>query len=126
MSEKAIQSAVMLAASQAGFTIWRNNTGQAWAGDATRLADGSILIRNPRPLHVGLCKGSADLIGIRPVVVAPEMLGQTLAQFTAIEVKTPRGKLSEPQARFLAFVESKGGLALLARSARDIEGIASC
>jgi hypothetical protein len=126
MNEKAIQSTVMLAASQAGLTIWRNNTGQAWTGDATRLKDGSVLIRNPRPLHVGLCKGSADLIGIRPVVVTPEMLGQTLAQFTAIEVKTPRGKLSEPQARFLAFVESKGGLALVARSARDIEGIASC
>lgn len=126
MSEKAIQSAVMLAASQAGFTIWRNNCGMAWAGDATRLKDGSVLIRNPRPLHVGLCKGSADLIGLKPVVVTEEMLGRTLAQFAAIEVKTPRGKLSEHQARFLAFVESKGGLALLARSVRDIEGIASC
>jgi hypothetical protein len=126
MSEKAIQNAVLLAASHAGFTLWRNNTGQTWAGEATRLKDGSVLIRNPRPLHVGLCKGSADLIGLRPVVVTAEMLGQTLAQFTAIEVKTPQGKLSEPQARFLAFIESSGGLALVARSARDIEGIGSC
>ncbi|NCC23243.1 MAG: VRR-NUC domain-containing protein, partial [Alphaproteobacteria bacterium] len=106
MSEKAIQSAVMLAASQAGLTTWRNNTGQAWTGEATRLKDGSILIRNPRPLHAGLCRGSSDLIGLRPVIVTQEHVGQTIAQFLAVEVKTPRGKLSEPQERFLSFVRS--------------------
>ncbi|CRI67076.1 VRR-NUC domain protein [Thiocapsa sp. KS1] len=120
MSEKAIQNAIMLAASQAGMTTWRNNTGQAWAGDATRLKDGSVLIRNPRPLHAGLCKGSSDLIGIRPVVVTSEMIGQTLAQFAAVEVKTPKGKLTEHQQKFLAFVESRGGLAIVARSPDDI------
>ncbi|SDX68625.1 VRR-NUC domain-containing protein [Thiocapsa roseopersicina] len=124
MSEKSIQNSVMLAASQSGMTVWRNNTGQAWTGDATRLKDGSILIRNPRPLHAGLCKGSSDLIGIRPVVVTAEMLGQTIAQFAAVEVKTPKGKLSEQQAKFLSFVESKGGLALVARSADDILTVA--
>ena len=122
MRESDIQRAVMLAASEAGFTTWRNNTGQAWAGEVQRLKDGSVLIRHPRPLHAGLCKGSSDLIGFRRVVVTPELVGETLAQFVAIEVKAPRGRLSEAQERFLEFVRSAGGLGIVARSAEDIKG----
>lgn len=122
-SEADILHRVMLAASAAGLTTWRNNTGLAWTGDAERLADGSILIRNPRPLHAGLCKGSADLIGLRPILVTPDMIGAVVAQFIALEVKTARGRLSREQARFLAFVRERGGLALVARSAADLEGL---
>jgi hypothetical protein len=119
-NEGRIQRDIMLAASAAGWTTWRTNTGQAWTGDVSRLADGSILIRNPRPLHAGLCTGSADLIGLRPVVVTAPMVGATLAQFIALEVKGPRGRVTAEQERFLAFVRSKGGLAILARSADDL------
>ena len=120
MKEGDIQRSVMLAASSAGLTVWRNNVGQAWAGSAQRLKDGSILIRNPRPLHAGLCKGSSDLIGLRRVVVTPELVGRTIAQFTGIEVKRPGQHPKPEQARFLEFVREAGGLALVARSADDI------
>ncbi len=120
--EGRIQREIMLAASAAGWTTWRNNVGRAWAGDVSHLRDGSILIQNPRPLHAGLCKGSADLIGLRPLVVTQAMVGTTLAQFIGIEVKAPCGRVTQEQARFLEFVRSKGGLALLARSGRDIKG----
>ena len=45
----------------------------------------------------------------------PEHLGQTLAVFTAIEVKVPGGRLREEQRLFLAFVERFGGYGGVAR-----------
>ena len=123
MSERAIQNEVLLAASAAGWTLWRNNVGVGWQGDATRLADGSILIRNPRPLHAGLCTGSSDLIGWRPILIGPEHLGATIAQFVGVEVKTARGKESKPQATFRRVVTAAGGLALVARGPGDLPGV---
>lgn len=120
LSEHAIQNAVRLAASAAGLTLFRNNVGLGWAGDCTRLPDGSILIRNARPFHAGLCLGSSDLIGWRPVVVTAEMVGETLAQFAAVEVKAPRGRLSTDQRRFLTRAREAGAYAIVARSAEDL------
>lgn len=122
MSERRIQSEILLAAGPAGLTLYRNNVGTGWAGKVQRLQDGAVLIRDPRPLHAGLCKGSSDIIGLRPVVVTPDMVGQTIAQFTAIEVKQPGSYPSKEQRHFLEFVQSKGGLAIVARSVADLEG----
>ena len=121
MSERRIQSEIMLAASDAGLTLWRNNVGQGWTGKAQRLADGSVLIRDPRPLHAGLCKGSSDLIGLKPIVVTEEMVGHTIAQFSAVEVKSKRGRVTADQQRFLDFVNSVGGLPIVARGVGDLE-----
>lgn len=120
MSERRIQSEIMLAAGEHGLTVWRNNVGTGWAGEVQKLKDGSILIRNPRPLHAGLCKGSSDLIGLRSVTVTPEMVGQTLAQFAAIEVKQPGKCPAAHQRRFLDFVRQSGGVAVVARSPEDL------
>ena len=115
-TEHAIQTEILLAASAKGYILFRNNTGMGWTGDTERLSDGSVLIRNPRPLHAGLCKGSSDLIGWRPLLVGPEHLGSRLAQFAAIEVKTKRGRATAEQANFLRVVGEAGGIALLSRS----------
>ena len=123
MSERAIQNEILLAASASGYTLFRNNVGQGWQGDATRLADGSILIRNPRPLHAGLCTGSSDLIGWITVEVGPDLIGRRLAQFVGIEVKTAKGRESKPQATFRRVVTEAGGLALLARGPGDLPGV---
>jgi hypothetical protein len=122
-SERAIQNEVLLATSAQGWTLFRNNVGVGWQGDATRLADGSILIRNPRPLHAGLCVGSSDLIGWRPILVGPEHLGTVVAQFVGVEVKTPKGRESKPQATFRRVVTEAGGLALVARGPGDLDGV---
>ena len=122
MSERAIQNEILLAASAGGYTLFRNNVGQGWQGDATRLADGSILIRNPRQLHAGLCTGSSDLIGWRPILIGPEHLGSTIAQFVGVEVKAPKGRESKPQATFRRVVTEAGGLALVARGPGDLPG----
>ena len=119
-SEHAIQNDILLSASASGYTLFRNNVGMGWAGDAEHMPDGSVLIRNPRPLHAGLCKGSSDLIGFRPLRVGQEHVGQTLAQFAAIEVKTARGRATGPQSNFLRVVQEAGGIAVLARAAEDL------
>ena len=67
----------------------------------------------------GLAKGSADLIGWRTVIITPEMVGQRLAVFTSIEVKTPTGRVRPEQHAWMAAVSGAGGIAGIARSVQD-------
>jgi len=106
----------MLAASENGAKVFRNNTGTAWQGDVVRLRGGDILIKNARIVHFGLCTGSSDLIGWRPVKITQGMVGQTIAQFVAVECKTPSyNRASKDQKNFLAQVRKAGGVAVIAR-----------
>lgn len=123
MSERRIQSEIMLALAEHGITGWRQNVGTGWAGDVQKMPDGSVLVRNPRPIHAGLCKGSSDIIGLRSVVITQAMVGAMIAQFTALEVKQPGRYPTPEQQRFLDFVRSKGGIAMVARSVADLGGV---
>jgi hypothetical protein len=118
MSEAGLQDDIRLAVGGRA-VLFRNNTGMAWSGESRRLPDGSILVRNPRPLHAGLCRGSSDLVGWRSVVITQDMVGQRLAVFCAIEVKSPRGRATEEQQKFLANLRAAGGFAGLARSVKE-------
>ena len=71
-------------------------------------------------IRCGLCPGSADLIGWRSITITPDMVGNRVAQFVAIEVKTPAGRVSQPQVHFLDRVKSAGGHALVVRSEDDL------
>jgi hypothetical protein len=75
--------------------------------------------RTGRPVQFGLARGSADLIGWRTITVTPEMVGQQLAVFTSIEVKTPGGRVRPEQQAWLSCVQQCGGIAGIARSIRD-------
>lgn len=109
----------MLGLSTPGIRLFRQNVGTGWTGDITRLKDGSILIKNPRPLQAGLCKGSSDLIGWRSVTVTPEMVGRRVALFLAVEVKGDRGRATPEQRNFIDRVRLDGGLAGVARTVDD-------
>jgi hypothetical protein len=112
---------ILLACGKGDTRLFRNNTGQGWVGEASRWADGLVVIKHARPFHAGLCQGSSDLIGWRSVVVTPDMVGQTVAVFVAIEAKTGSGRPSEAQRLFLAAVKGAGGIAGIARSPEDAE-----
>lgn len=103
MREKAIQDRIRVAVSKAGAVMFRNNVGQAI------LPDGSVV-------RYGLAVGSSDLIGWKPVEITPDMVGQTVAIFTAIEVKTKTGRPTPAQVHFIEAVKKSGGLAGVARS----------
>jgi hypothetical protein len=57
----------------------------------------------------GLCKGSADLIGYRTITITPDMVGQQVAVFASIEVKTPTGRIRPEQQAWLETVQAAGG-----------------
>jgi hypothetical protein len=104
MNETNLMNSILLA--NHGCRLFRNNTG-------------AIKDQTGRLVRFGLCRGSADLIGLKPVTITPEMVGQTVAIFTAIEVKTPTGKPTPEQLHFINRVKQLGGIAGIARSVDD-------
>ena len=94
MREQDIQRLIMLALSEAGCLIWRNNVG---------------VLKNAAgiPIKFGLCVGSSDLIGLYR------------GRFLAVEIKTPTGKATPEQLRFIEAVKRHGGIAGIARSPAD-------
>ena len=102
--ERKIQSDIQLAACAGGgpARLWRNNTG-------------ALKDQRGQLVRYGLCPGSSDLIGFRTVVITPDMVGQRIAIFTAVEVKD-RGKPTDQQQAFINLVQQAGGLAGVARS----------
>jgi hypothetical protein len=105
-AETALQHRIMLALSEAGCIMWRNNTGQAWNGRLLLQQPGSVTLANALPIKYGLCVGSSDLIGIH----------RATGRFVAVEIKTPKGRASTEQQRFINAVLTAGGIAGIVRS----------
>lgn len=117
-SEAAVSQRVRLAAANAGILTWRNNVG-AMQDD------------NGRVVRYGLCNDtkelnrnikSADLIGIKPVLITPAMVGCIFGQFWSREIKAAdwswTGNDHElAQARWAELVISKGGDAAITNGA---------
>ena len=122
MTERDTQDAILLALSTGDVRLFRQNVGQGWAGHVRQgpgtfpLGRHDVMIRDARPLHAGLCVGSSDLIGWRSVVITPDMVGQRVAIFAAVEVKSARGRVSAEQGRFIEAVLAAGGIAGVART----------
>lgn len=110
MSEQAIQQRIRLALSRGPVRLWRNNVGR-------------LLDQQGRMVTFGLCPGSADLIGYTTVTVGPEMVGQRVAVFTAVEVKAPKGRATAEQLAFLEHIRAAGGKAGIARSVEEAEAV---
>jgi hypothetical protein len=109
-SEHDIQNQIRIAASAAGWRVWRNNVGV-------------LIDKRGVPVRYGLANDSAqvnkqfksgDLIGIRPVLIAPEHVGHTIGQFVSLEVKRPdwrRDDRTDAQEHWRDLVLSLGGYA---------------
>ena len=107
-SEHEIQQRIRLACGRGAVRLWRNNTG-------------ALVDQQGRYVRFGLCKGSSDLIGLRALEITPELVGQRLAQFVALEIKTAQGVLSPVQRAFLRLVQELGGVAAVCRSVEEAE-----
>lgn len=99
-SEANIQNSILVALSEAGCLVWRQNTG-------------AYKDKTGRVIRYGLCVGSSDIIGIT-----------TSGQFMAVEVKTKTGRIRPEQQRFIDAVNRAGGRAGVARSVEDALKIA--
>jgi hypothetical protein len=109
-SEHEIQQRIRLACGRGAVRLWRNNTG-------------ALVDQQRRFVRFGLCKGSSDLIGLRSLEITPEMVGQRVAQFVALEVKTASGVVSSEQRAFLQLVQQLGGVAAVCRSIEQAQAV---
>lgn len=99
MTESQIQARVLLTLGRRpDVRIFRNNVGA--------YKDINGVLR-----RFGLCVGSADLIGW--------VMVEGRAVFLSVEIKTPEGKTSEQQDKWLCNVRRMGGIAFIARSAEE-------
>jgi len=116
-SESTVLKEALLNFSRWGFTLFRNNVGLAWTGQSTKFTSmktvvvnpGDVIIRKARPFHAGLIKGASDLIGWKTVEITPDMVGDKIGVFAAIECKTKQGKLTKEQDNFIKQVKLSGG-----------------
>ena len=106
--ETKIQRLIMLALSENGCTVWRNETAGAWIGKQIYKAGDQVTLTNARMMTFGLCVGSSDIIGIAPD-----------GRFLAVEVKTAKGRPTTEQLRFIEAVKKAGGIAGISRSPED-------
>lgn len=104
MSETKLVREIQLAlGKEFSVRAWRNNVGV--------LQD-----KNGQHVTYGLCPGSSDLIGFKSVKITPEMVGQRVAIFVALEVKSEKGRATPEQWNFIDTVATYGGLAGVVRS----------
>jgi hypothetical protein len=82
-------------------------------------AVGAFRNKNGSFFRYGLGVGTSDLIGWKTITITPDMIGQRIAQFVAIEVKAADGCTSPKQSAFLQSVSDAGGLATVVRSASE-------
>jgi len=111
--------------------LFRTNTGKAWAGNAIRQPDGSVVIPGARPVAMGFgmpdgkpVVGASDLNGWTSIVVTPEMVGTRVAVFTSIECKeSGGGRTSGDQRNWIERVREAGGIAGVANTAAVAQSI---
>jgi len=88
--------------------LFQSRAGFAWQGKS--VVKGNIrIIKNAVPFH-GMPDGFPDLCGWTSVEITPDMIGKTVAVFTAIEVKTGKQVLKKDQRGFRNIIERMGGL----------------
>ena len=109
-TEQQIQQHIRLACSNGPVRLFRNNTG-------------TLRDQHGRPVTFGLAKGSADLIGWTTRTITPEMVGQQVAIFTSIEVKSATGRVRPEQQQWIDAVQAAGGIAGVARSVEDAQSL---
>ena len=105
VNETYIQQTMLPAISYGNVRMFRNNVG---------FMNG---------VKFGLCVGSSDLIGMTSKTITADDVGKTIAVFTAIEIKTEKGRVSEPQQKFIAMVKRLGGIAGVCRSIDDAKAL---
>lgn len=107
MQEKYLLNQILTRVSLIGARLFRNNCG-------------AVEDKTGRWHRFGICNpGGSDLIGWTPVTVTQEMVGRTVAIFTAVEAKFGSTATTPQQTNFIDRVQADGGYAGIARTAED-------
>lgn len=110
ISESGVLSDIRLEASQRGCRLWRNNVGATYTQSGQFMRFG--LANDSAALNRAI--KSADLIGIRPVLITSEDVGRVIGQFLSREVKHPGWKYTatereRAQLAWAELINSLGG-----------------
>lgn len=115
MKESNIEKLCRLAAAKLGLVLWRNQRGK------TQDMRGQWISYGLGP------DGASDEIGFYSTVITPDMVGQRIAIFSAIEIKKPGAKTNPArlhnQISFIANIRKHGGIAGVAECPEDLEKI---
>ena len=120
-----VSAMAQIAMTKRGARVFANSMGMGIVGTVVEEYNDSgghiITQRGARRVRFGVCNpGGSDLLGWRPLVITEGMVGQTVAQFVAVECKTKAyNKASKDQKNFLAQVARAGGVAVIARREGD-------
>jgi hypothetical protein len=115
MTEAKTQAEIRIAASKLGARLFRNSKGVFYTKDLQRQVEAGLI-----------APGSSDLIGWTKVKITSEMVGETVAVFTAIEVKKrlPRNFEhcgTEDQRNFILQLREAGGIASFCDDANNLK-----
>lgn len=115
MTETDITNIIRIEAGRKNIRLWRNNVGAGYMKDGSFIRFG---LANESEKMNKLIK-SSDLIGVRPVVITQEMVGLTIGQFVAREVKKSgwsykATEREQAQLRYIQLINSLGGDAAFA------------
>jgi len=128
-TEKQIYQKIRIQSVKHKCILFPNPNGNAYTGKPTTVSPAEITLQNYRRIKFGLIKGASDLIGLTEKVITKDMVGSTVAIFTAIEVKkegwtVPKNnKHYEEQKNFIDQVVSRGGIAGFSSSVEEFENI---
>lgn len=122
--EYEVQAEIQIEAAKFDCILMRNNSG------ALKDATGRLVrygLGNDSKAKNDVVK-SSDLIGITTVTVTPEMVGQKIGVFTALEVKREDWKENEEkrtvaQRNFIEWVKLRGGIAGFVSNVDDLKSI---
>lgn len=112
----------LVEATKKGWRLFQNAVGLGFVGRVMNEYNTSgstpmhVTVLGPsRRVHFGLTPGSFDLVGWRPVVVTPDMVGTTIAQFATVDAKTAGYERLSPEQKIWArAVQTAGGFAAVA------------
>ena len=132
--ETTIVNEIMKDTSKSGVRLFKNVRGMFYTIEGVKALIAAAMSLNPARIKQAvqqlrmttaglLAAGASDLLGFTPVVITQEMVGQTIAIVTCIEVKTADGRVSKEQQDFTNFVRSSGGFGGIARNAEDARKI---
>lgn len=119
MRESTLIRDARLALSRGDTRVFRNNVGTAYRGRIVKKTERMLLLEDYQIVNFGLCNGSSDLIGWRSLIITPDMVGDRVALFAALEGKTARGRASPEQVAFIRTVRDHGGRAGVFRDVDD-------
>jgi len=121
-NESTVSNRNKLFAASIGGKLMRNNNGVSFRIDGAPVRFG--LGNESAKIHESIYR-SSDQIGITPILITADMVGQTIGVFTAVEDKkegwkrSPTDKHEQLQDNFLQMVIQRGGIACFATKPDD-------